>query len=248
MPAKRGAPKGNRNAVKHGFYSNAYTQEEKLELQRLGVDPRQSNFKFFKVLVARAARWVKPDPKRPLTFHENLAALQTLTLAVSRLQSAVSYARERQLQMGEGGEERQLRETLRGFDMTDEEIDREFFGIVPPRQPGAQPGNQNALKHGFYASHYTPAELRKLDGLDETALAEEITLLQVLMKRVLSGLDSSLPLHDRLKAVRILSRADACLHRLTRTSGDLHYAIASLQNAILEAISSLDPYNTDDLE
>jgi len=34
--AKRGAPKGNQNARKHGFYSRALTEAEKLELEEAG--------------------------------------------------------------------------------------------------------------------------------------------------------------------------------------------------------------------
>jgi len=34
--AKRGAPKGNQNARKHGFYSRALTEAEKIELEEAG--------------------------------------------------------------------------------------------------------------------------------------------------------------------------------------------------------------------
>ena len=34
---KRGAPKGNQNARKHGFYSRALTEAEKVELEEAGL-------------------------------------------------------------------------------------------------------------------------------------------------------------------------------------------------------------------
>ena len=36
MVKKRGAPKGNQNARKHGFYSRALTEAEKVELEEAG--------------------------------------------------------------------------------------------------------------------------------------------------------------------------------------------------------------------
>jgi hypothetical protein len=42
------------------------------------------------------------------------------------------------------------------------------------RKRGAQPGNTNALKHGFYAKHQRSGEVLDLDGVE--GLQEEMTL------------------------------------------------------------------------
>ena len=51
------------------------------------------------------------------------------------------------------------------------------------RKRGAQPGNRNALKHGFYASKFSQQELASLDTL-QIGLVDEIILLRLMMRRV----------------------------------------------------------------
>jgi hypothetical protein len=57
------------------------------------------------------------------------------------------------------------------------------------RKQGAQPGNKNALKHGFYADKFTAAESTKLDSQGETDLKAEIAALRVCIDRLLNELD-----------------------------------------------------------
>ena len=52
------------------------------------------------------------------------------------------------------------------------------------RKRGAQPGNLNALKHGFYARFFRPAEASDLEAILETGLSDEIALLRVAMRRL----------------------------------------------------------------
>ena len=51
------------------------------------------------------------------------------------------------------------------------------------RKRGAQPGNTNALKHGFYTKNFSLAERRGLEATQEIVLADEIALLRVLIRR-----------------------------------------------------------------
>jgi len=90
MQNKPGAPKGNKNARKHGFYSHACMQSELWELSQSGIDQRQNNIKFCKVRIARIAERVKPSAANPLSFQENVLALRTLAIALMRLYSAVN--------------------------------------------------------------------------------------------------------------------------------------------------------------
>lgn len=216
---KRGGQAGNRNAYKHGFYSRAYTQKEKSELSLLGNNARQNNIKFFKVLIARTAERIKPSAANPLTFQENIVALHTLVIAISRLLGAVNRKRQH-LNSTEAQNEKDIIEFLQKCDWTQEQIDIELYNKSPVVQNlnkrGGQPANLNALKHGFYASHYRPEELRQMEDVDEDDLAEECALMQVLMKRVFIGLKNNVPLPDFLRAIRVLSYADACYEKLNR--------------------------------
>ena len=50
------------------------------------------------------------------------------------------------------------------------------------RQPGGQPGNTNALKHGFYTKNFSLAERRGLQAAKGVVLGDEISLLRVLIR------------------------------------------------------------------
>jgi hypothetical protein len=52
------------------------------------------------------------------------------------------------------------------------------------RRSGAQPGNRNALKHGFYAKGFIPLELTDLSTALGDGLTDEISLLRVIIRRV----------------------------------------------------------------
>jgi hypothetical protein len=93
------------------------------------------------------------------------------------------------------------------------------------RKPGAQPGNGNALRHGFYAKSFTEAEMRRLDKdiegefLDEIALARtNASRLAELLKDYKSmSLDdvvsASNALNNYLDRIQSLSRAQRFMYR-----------------------------------
>ena len=51
------------------------------------------------------------------------------------------------------------------------------------RKQGAQPGNLNAFKHGFYSRRFTKLELRHLGVVLSEGLLDEIALSRVLLRR-----------------------------------------------------------------
>ena len=105
------------------------------------------------------------------------------------------------------------------------------------RKPGAQPGNGNALRHGFYAKSFTEAEMRRLDKdiegefIDEIALARtNASRLAELLKRYKSmSLDdvvsASNALNNYLDRIQSLSRAQRFMYRNQTT---LEQALAEL--------------------
>lgn len=53
------------------------------------------------------------------------------------------------------------------------------------RREGGQPGNANALKHGFYSAHFQPFENKALGEIPVTELEAEINAMRVVLQRFL---------------------------------------------------------------
>jgi len=89
----------------------------------------------------------------------------------------------------------------------------------PPRpyRPGAQPGNVNALKHGFYARNLPAKDTAGLDDLPLDALADEITLLCILIRRVAEKTGAHQSLEESMEHLHLVTFAMTCLARLMRT-------------------------------
>jgi hypothetical protein len=56
-----------------------------------------------------------------------------------------------------------------------------------PRKPGGQPGNQNALKHGFYSRYFSPLEVEELQVSSIDGLNHEVVLLRVMIRRLVAS-------------------------------------------------------------
>ena len=84
-------------------------------------------------------------------------------------------------------------------------------GGPPPKRRGAQPGNTNALKHGFYSRRFTPLELRDVPTALATGLQDEIVLLRVAMRRVMD-LDAGDP--NLVEAIRVMTSLGVTATRL----------------------------------
>jgi hypothetical protein len=84
----------------------------------------------------------------------------------------------------------------------------------PRRKPGAQPGNTNALKSGFYSRTFTDEEVLEIGrlALAELSLDEEIGMLRILMRRVIES--------DLLpgEAMELFGRATGQLRRLVEAN------------------------------
>lgn len=105
---------------------------------------------------------------------------------------------------------------------------------APRRRRGGQPGNLNALKHGFYASRFRQAELTALETSHFTGLADEIALLRLYIRRVIELGASHDDLDASLNLLRNLCLAGTTLTRMIKTdhylsggSGDFNQAVKS---------------------
>jgi len=105
------------------------------------------------------------------------------------------------------------------------------------RKRGAQPGNRNALKHGFYSDQFDQVERQKLGLLPKMDLTGEIDLLRIQMYRYLMAETEALPHMDyetRHQALRTHSLAADTLSRLIRTQLMVNLGSVSPDNDLLE--------------
>jgi hypothetical protein len=209
-----GAPKGNKNARKHGFYSHTFTQAEHRQWKSAASGRLHPEIKLFKVLIARTASLLKPlgENSSP-PFQETLAMLSTVALAVARLNSF--YRTNEKLVSVDSD----VPDTfLTGMGFTRAQTDLEIYSPVK-RPGGGQLGNANALRHGFYASVFKPEEILKLDKVEKQEIDDEIALLRTLIKRTFASLDAQtdLGLLEYMHAVRVITYAGSCVERLECT-------------------------------
>ncbi len=101
-----------------------------------------------------------------------------------------------------------------------------------PRKRGAQPGNKNAYKHGFYAKYFTPFEIKALSDIPLNDMTNEIGLLRVHVDRFMQSYITSL---DKLNSEERL----AALRTITLAVG----RIASLGRILSSAEKNRDEFN-----
>jgi hypothetical protein len=80
LPKKRGGQRGNKNALKHGFYSHTFSRKE---IQRLDEDVEgefRDEEEYLQVLIARTA---ESGENTQLTHAEKLSTLRTVSLATA---------------------------------------------------------------------------------------------------------------------------------------------------------------------
>lgn len=75
------------------------------------------------------------------------------------------------------------------------------------RRRGAQPGNLNALKHGFYAKHFRSDELEGLADATIQNLNGEIGMTRVAARRVLALLDETEDAKERIALLNAITMA-----------------------------------------
>jgi len=107
---------------------------------------------------------------------------------------------------------------------------------------GAPRGNRNALKHGFYAKTFKPAERRELESVRQLSLNAEIDMLRVVVRRVF---DLTATLDDPIVALRyvhVLTRAVTSLDRLVARQNELHSERDEFDKNMHEALAELVDY------
>ena len=107
---------------------------------------------------------------------------------------------------------------------------------APAKRPGAQPGNHNAVKHGYYSSIFKATERRLLEQLPLTDLSAEIELIRVTNKRFLQALSArkdDLDFETQLTALRAVNLSAHSIATLLRA----HALTAALNRDAAEAVA-----------
>ena len=111
---------------------------------------------------------------------------------------------------------------------------------TPERRRGAQPGNTNALKHGFYSRQMDTLELLEFDDQGAKGLQDEITMLRLYIRRVLSLAGRTQTLRESLDTVRAISLAATSLTRLLKAHKLLYGPPDELEALINQAIAEVN--------
>src|SRR5512136_2626870 len=113
---------------------------------------------------------------------------------------------------------------------------------LPKRKPGAQPGNSNALRHGFYAKSFTEAEMRRLDADIEGEFIDEIALARTNAARLAELLKNykNMSLDDFVSASNALNNYLDRIQSLSRAQRFMYRNQTTLEQA-LEELSHIPP-------
>jgi len=115
---------------------------------------------------------------------------------------------------------------------------------------GGQPGNKNALKHGFYSKHYSAEEKKRLDNVTDIDIIAEINLIRVQIDRLTEQVSfTEVTRQDNngteyrdahyLAQLNTLSAMTTTLTTLIRTHYLTHGRSGDIQSSILTALEEL---------
>jgi hypothetical protein len=107
------------------------------------------------------------------------------------------------------------------------------------RSRGGQPGNTNALKHGFYSPRFKDGEIKSLTLFEEHIdVVSEIKMLRVAVDRVIPRLGEHCDISDCVALLNVLTRAAGRIGHLIRLQkfiyGDQNSVSALLHAALAE--------------
>ena len=110
--------------------------------------------------------------------------------------------------------------------------------MTKPR--GGQPGNQNALKYGFYSKRFRTIEVSDLATLKEGGgLESEIDMLRVLARRLLDKAETIDDVDRLIKIVSTLGATSMRISALARVQQTLRSGDQSPAEAISQAIDEV---------
>ena len=118
------------------------------------------------------------------------------------------------------------------------------------RKRGAQAGNKNNLRHGFYSKNFTADERKRLDAQDSIDVLAEINLIRVCVDKLTNQIsfdevtrtdDNGTEFRDAhyLAQLNTLSAMTQAIATLVRTHYLTHGKTGDVQSSILAALEEL---------
>lgn len=104
---------------------------------------------------------------------------------------------------------------------------------------GAQPGNMNALKHGFYAHRFNPGELEDLNAVSPQGLKDEIALMRVIIRRAMVLSEEGRAPAEVMEALDKVGMAAQRLANMLRTQKTLEGESSDVGAALNRALSEV---------
>lgn len=90
-----------------------------------------------------------------------------------------------------------------------------------PLSRGGQPGNLNALKHGFYTRRIRKRDLSGVEDTNIKGLAEEIALIRIFTRRLVECADPSADIYELAGVLRTICLASATITRIIKAQAFL---------------------------
>jgi len=108
------------------------------------------------------------------------------------------------------------------------------------RKRGGQPRNLNAYKHGFYSEKFAKGEVDDLDAYVLEGLTEEISVMRVFIRRVISLAKGERNIDNAINNLSALGLASTRLAAMLKTQkilgGDQDKVAEALSNALTEVL------------
>jgi len=107
------------------------------------------------------------------------------------------------------------------------------------RKRGAQPGNLNAFKHGFYSKLFEPLDREDIENLLSMNLEEEIVMLRNATQNTFNLANQVDDIDQAIKVLGALGLASIRTSRLLKSQkelGDGDQALSVVSNAINEVL------------
>jgi hypothetical protein len=120
--------------------------------------------------------------------------------------------------------------------------DSKTNSAVSKRRRGAQPGNQNAQRHGFYAKSFTENELQDLDSNIKGEFHDEIALARINAARLAELLKDyqNMPFEDVVSGSNALNNYLDRIQSLSRAQRFIYQNQTTIEKA-LEELKDIPP-------
>ncbi len=113
---------------------------------------------------------------------------------------------------------------------------------LPKRKRGAQPGNSNAFRHGFYSKAYTQSDMQQLDTNVKGEFLDEINLARVNASHLAELMKDykNMPLADFISASNALNNYLDRIQSLSRAQRFIYQNQTTIEKA-LEELKDIPP-------